>query len=197
MNITKHAKLRYCERISKIADGEIKQYVVQNEDRICEELNKLFEHSNILWSGQLFENTTKHYYLADDIVIVTDTADTSIITVFRVDFGFPADVNRQTLKALMSEKRKVEERAEKVTAKLSKRTEPIQSELENVKWQIKSLREQLDLLKGREDALTSELNTSNYEAQMLQHESERIAKMVCSAVEFKRDLLEWKTNKAI
>lgn len=197
MNITRHAKIRYCERIAQVPEAELKQYLVQNDERICNEIAKLFEHAVLLWKGQLFDNTTKHYYIRDDIVLVTDTNDTSIVTVFRVDFGFPPDVNRQTLKALLAEKRKVEERAEKVAAKLQKRTEPIQNELAGVEEQIASLRAQLELLEQRKAALTSELNTSNYEVQMLRHEAERIAKMICNAVEFKKDLLEWKTTKAV
>lgn len=52
MAITKHAMTRYAERIAgrdELIDINI--YIAQNEDKIIDDINKMCEHSELIYTG--------------------------------------------------------------------------------------------------------------------------------------------------
>ena len=193
--LTRHVKQRYCERILRVPETEIKAYMVEHDDRISSDLLKMLEHSTYLWRGQLFDNVTKDYHLADDIVLCVASESGTLVTLFRVDFGFPPDVNKSTLKSLVAEKNKVDKKRIKAEQTVEQRTLPIRNELMDVEEQLGHLKAQVETLEARKDALERELSTAGYEVQMHAHEAERIAKMICNSVELKEDILSWKNGR--
>ena len=194
--LTRHVKQRYCERILHIAQSEVKPYMVQNDERITADITKMLEYAILFWTGQIFEYATTEYWLNGDVVMLvsTDSAK-SLITLFRVNFGFPEDVNKSTLKGLIAEKNKAEKKRNKAEQTVEQRTTPIRNELMDVEEQLGHLKAQIEALETRKDALERELSTATYEVQMHTHEVDRIAKMVCNSMELKEDILSWKNGR--
>ena len=96
MNISKHAMDRFAMRICGYTDVlSARQYINSNEEKITEDINKLIEHSVLLWTAQINgDKSTKNYRIRDNIILVTDTADSALITLYRIDFGFGDDIDR-------------------------------------------------------------------------------------------------------
>ncbi len=99
VNITKHFGLRYIERIKQIKDkNERKVYYTKNQEKITEDANKMLEMSEFVWMGQLGDNITRKFFINGNIILVADTDETALITLYKTDYGFPEKANRAVAK---------------------------------------------------------------------------------------------------
>lgn len=121
MAITKHAMTRYAERIAgrdELIDINI--YIAQNEEKIVEDINKMYEYSSFIYSGRVGnrDNNPVNVYLSGTWVILTDLNNTKVITLYKVEFNIGEDFNKQfitkTLEKLESDKKNLEEQRGKI-----------------------------------------------------------------------------------
>ena len=82
MVVTKHAMSRYAERIAgrdELIDINI--YIAQNEDKIVEDINKMCEHSELIYTGKVGnrENNPVNVYLSGTWILLTDLTETKVI----------------------------------------------------------------------------------------------------------------------
>lgn len=102
IKISKHALVRYVERVKGIkSNREVKIYIAMNECNLTRNLEKMIQFSNLIYKGQLFNNTTKSYHLVDNIILVMDVRAKELVTIYRVDFGLSSNENRQTLSRIL------------------------------------------------------------------------------------------------
>lgn len=89
LKITAHAIVRYTERIKgvKVAGHEFRNIDKRKIELYKREITKMFEFSKIVHVGQFKEYKKSCYRLADDIMLITNSKDNAIITLYRVDFG--------------------------------------------------------------------------------------------------------------
>lgn len=193
--ISKHAKERFVERILGIPKEEVKSYLAKNESIVEEHILEMYTYSEKIWSGQLFGNITRNYYLRDDIVIVVDTNDQCIVTVFYVDFGLTRDGNRRLVKVLLEEKEQIEKDLEKVNQSIQEEIAICSVELEQVESEISLLKSRLEGLTMKRDAIKMMIEGADAKKNDLNDRIDTIMKMICSSIEFKKDILELTTNK--
>ena len=125
MVITKHAMSRYAERIAgrdELIDINI--YIAQNEDKIVEDINKMCEHSELIYTGKVGnrDNNPVNVYLSGTWILLTDLTETKVITLYKVEFNVGEDFNKQFIQKILdklAEDKKVleEKRAEINTEK--------------------------------------------------------------------------------
>lgn len=189
MNITNHAKLRYVQRVQGIADEKkAKQYLAQNEDEVIEEALSLFEKATYIWTGQINKNQVSHFHLSDDIIFVVDEPKTIIVTIMRCDFGFPDTINKQTIKSLMSEIKKLRERREKRRDKVNVDVAKLEIEIENINAQIDAKKAELETLYSRRNVVDGELTVVTHEIGQIDVEIGSIAIKLLNSVELRSEL---------
>lgn len=90
IDLTKHCKVRYVERVKGITGNfAVQEYVIANNERIIQDVNKIFTYSDFLIEDQIGgDKTTKRFYIKDDILLVLRSDESAIITLIKVDFGF-------------------------------------------------------------------------------------------------------------
>lgn len=103
MNLTDHACFRYAERIVNLERKEAKRYAIRNRDKIVRYVTKMIDHATFIWCGRLGSNQERNFYLRDSIILVTDKHDETVITLYRADYGFSEETNRQFVKELLEE----------------------------------------------------------------------------------------------
>lgn len=102
--VTNHAATRYAERI---ADREslidINTYVAQNKEKIDNDLNTMFEHSQFIYNGKVGgkDNNIVDVYLSGTWVLLIDPARGKLITLYKVDFNVGEDFNKQFVQKIM------------------------------------------------------------------------------------------------
>lgn len=106
VSITKHAKERYAQRIMDKDDRtDIAVYVAQNDEKIVKDINKMVEYGTLLYSGlpsHTGQNPTDVYRNGFWIVLV-DSKQRCVITLFRIDFGFGDEFNNIFIQKALEE----------------------------------------------------------------------------------------------
>lgn len=189
LNLTKHFTQRWVERVVGIKDEkERNEYMSRNQEQIKEHANRTFHHATYLWSGQLGDNVTRHYYIEDDIIILTNTTNDAFITTYRIDFGFPAEANAAVRKSLIQEIRKYTAQKEEVEFRLLEETEAKHNELMKVSEQIKIVKDQLKSLEQHEQHVKQELKTINIKSTALDLEIKKNTNLLLNSKEYREDL---------
>lgn len=196
MNLRKHFKERYVERILGIKDpNEIRQYIGQNEAQIVEHINKLFEFSRLLYKGQIGgDKSTKHFYLNSDIIMVADGTNTCLITLYKCDFGFPEHLNKANIKGLVTEIEKLQELYKEESLNEEDEIERKKVEIENINVDIQSLENQIKYLKSKKDILESEIKIARHESVKISKTIEKYCTMLCNSLEFRREVMNENVN---
>ena len=149
MNITKHCLQRYLERFKGINKQDF-EAIFQNEKELyATELNKMIDNATMIYTGTFNENNQiTNYWIADNIIIVTDTANTKIITLYRIEFGFNRDIDKTILSNLRQQLENADIKYIKAMEEVQERKDKLDSDSIIIKEQIKSLEEQLESMKS-------------------------------------------------
>jgi hypothetical protein len=103
LNASKHFIKRWVTRIGEIDEKDADAYISKNRDKIVEHANKTFDFADFLYKGQIGDNVTRNYYIKDSIVFVTNVTNDALVTVYRVDMGFPSHIQSNVIKGLLEE----------------------------------------------------------------------------------------------
>lgn len=191
INVTKHAYLRYSERIKEVDLKDVNEDIVVNKNIYHIELDKMFENSRIIYSGKFNDKHSEtNFRIADNIILITDKMDTKIITLYRVEFGFGRDIDVVILKSMI-EKLNVAE-VEYLTS-----IEEVNEERERVVSSrdvlIKEIEEMKNSLKIMEESLTTMndyIDKFNYKERIAKTEMETIAKKIVYSNIYRKEMEE-------
>ena len=103
--ISKHASQRYTERLlNKEDNNEIQRFIIENEEKIKTDLNKMIEFGQLIYTGKTSHKDCKNpisVFIKDTWILLADVKDKNIITVFRIDLGCGDDFNNQYISKMM------------------------------------------------------------------------------------------------
>ena len=137
LTISQHAKERYAERIKDINDrSTIAVYVVQNEEKITNDISKMIEYGELLYSGKNITNQSNNkletfisVYLNGLWIIIVDKNKNQVITLYPIDLGIDDELNHIFV--------------DKLKDKIKKATEYYEETKNTVTTQIQDLRAQI------------------------------------------------------
>lgn len=98
--ISKHCKERYAERIlGKDDNNEIQKFIVENEDKIQTDINKMIEFGEKIFSSKQSQRDGKgkvlDVYINGLWVILVDNQDLVCVTLYKIDLGLGDDFNTE------------------------------------------------------------------------------------------------------
>lgn len=100
--ITQHCKERYAERIMNREDrSDIAVFVAQNQEKIETDINKLYEYSQIIYTGQLKDKNYVNVFLNGSWVLLTDKDMQRAITMYKIDFGLGEEFNKEFVNRML------------------------------------------------------------------------------------------------
>lgn len=103
--ISKHAKERYTMRLlNKEDNNEIQRFIVENEEKIKTDLNKMVEFGQLIYTGKTSHKDCKNplsVFIKDHWILLADEKSKNIVTVFRIDLGCGDDFNDQYISKMM------------------------------------------------------------------------------------------------
>jgi hypothetical protein len=188
LNATKHFIKRWAERIAEVDEQEIGSYTTKNREKIIADANQTFQYAKFIYKGQIGDNVTRNYYIKDTIVFVTNVTDDALVTVYRVDMGFPWAIQVSVVDGLMNEINALNE--ERATLEKS-----IEQELQDKEHDAAVLADQIAIAEQQLKALRDELNFNKLEQANLKKatlniglELKKYALMLVNSKEFKKDL---------
>ena len=116
MTISKHAKERYAERImDRDSQTDIAVFIRDHDDKIKQDIEKMVEFGTLLYEGPSVKDTKKTVGVTinGSWVVIWDTKEFVVITLYCIDLGVGDDVNKSFIAhALMQIDTAKQERAE-------------------------------------------------------------------------------------
>lgn len=122
--VSKHAKERYTERImEKATANEINTFLVQNEDKIIGDINKMIQYGELIYIGKQVQKDGRSYnvevFLNGLWVVITDVKSKNVITLYKIDLGVDEEFNLEYVNRMMDKFNTAKENLEFVTAKVN------------------------------------------------------------------------------
>ena len=123
--VSKHAKERYAERIMERAtNNEIQTFVVQNEDKIIGDINKMIQYGELIYTGRQTQKDGRTYnvevYLNGLWVVITDIKSKNVITLYKIDLGVDDEFNLEYVHRMMDKFNAAKENLEAATLEVEK-----------------------------------------------------------------------------
>ena len=179
MNITKHAKERYAERIMDKNDkSSIAVFIAQHEEKIKTDIEKMVQYADLIYEGESLKNPkdTLKIYLNGLWVIILDANTNNVITLYSVDLGVDDELNnlfvskmKARINASTQHYSEVEEELKNKHLEYKDNIRNNEIKIANYKKIIKSLEDNNYALKDlmdSENALLREAKTDIQEAVM-------------------------------
>lgn len=194
MNISKHARLKYVERIKEIANQQEKnQYIAQNTDMIDEHILKMFNQAKFVYRGQLGgSKTTTDYYIFQDskrsIAFVIQKEKELIITMYVINFNFPDEISKIVVNGLLDEIHKLNSNLEKEEIEVLQKRLQLETEVDLVNEEIKILESKLKNKKEERDILEKEKQSLLNNSVVLNQELTKNALQLFGNTDYKEDI---------
>lgn len=171
IEFTNHVLERFVERIANKTGNELKQYLVQNEDRVKEKLLLLYNSSELLWSGKVRDHNFTHFYInKDGWVIVVDKEGKKLITVYKADLGLGSDFNKMYVERIKIAIKEFNDRLALSTTETNIKKEKNQEEIDLLQREISDLKAKIEYNITKINSLKAESELAAKEYKILERE---------------------------
>lgn len=186
INITKHGMERYVERIKEIPKEEVKSYITLNRDMLQSELDKMHTYSDFIYRTKFENHNDCNYYLADDMILVLDNTKTKLITIYRADYGWDKDINKQIIERSLSHLEKAEEDYVKAIEEIDSEKLDLDIRAENLKEKIKNYENLIKDLKVELEGIKAHSKSIKVAETEAKAEKDEIARKIIYSIDYKR-----------
>lgn len=171
IEFTNHVLERFVERIANKTGNELKQYLVQNEDRVKEKLLLLYNSSELLWSGKVRDHNFTHFYInKDGWIIVVDKEGKKLITVYKADLGLGSDFNKMYVERIKIAIKESNDKLALSTTETNIKKEKNQEEIDLLQREISDLKAKIEYNTTKINSLKAESELADKEYKILERE---------------------------
>ena len=144
-NISNHCQTRYAERImGKDNNGDINHFIINNEDKIKKDINKLINYGDCIYTGRQSRKDGKgdvvDVYLKDTWVVLVDEKAKKVITLYRIDLGLDDEFNKTYISKMMEKLNTYKEVLENTKQQVQSESDTYKELIEDAELQIKEYR---------------------------------------------------------
>lgn len=105
MELTRHSKERYAERImGKDYAVDINSYIVANEEKIRTDIENMVTYGTLIFKGKPLDYNEKQpvrVYLSGTWIVILDDRRDRVITLYKIDLGFGEEFNKDYVSKLL------------------------------------------------------------------------------------------------
>lgn len=138
--VSAHAKSRYAERIMGKEDLDITRFVILNETKIIEDVNKLINYGQLIFSGmqnKAGKTSLVEVYLNGFWVILVDSKIKNVITLYKIDLELGDDFNKEYINRMLEKLNTSTETLETIKTSINQETDIYKSLIADTEAQIK------------------------------------------------------------
>jgi hypothetical protein len=175
INITKHARERWVERVNPEAGDMV-------EKQVFEAVNKA-EH---IWQ----DKEGIDFYIDNNFIeYVCDLKKQAVITLFDIDYGFPKDINNKIANDLIQKVRLARENVEATKVNQTKQREKNEIEKTRYLMDISGLQEKIKKLESQIKQIDANNQQMDAELNIVQKEFENLAYQLTYSKNYKMEKL--------
>lgn len=175
VEISKHAKERYVERIMNRSDlKEITVYIQENEGKIHTDINKMLEYGTIVYTG-LMKDTKKDsrqaynkmsVIIQNSWVLIVDINNNIVVTLYKIDLGADEEFNKLYAQKMVDTIATLTKEYEEVKAKVENQNIHYNEIIQESKDTINELRGQIKKLEELVESYESIIHLSKTEVEI-------------------------------
>jgi len=193
MEVTNHAIERYCERVLKVEDADIKAFLTQEKkEEIKLKLSEIFERTKFVYSGKYNDNAISNFYLNEDLLLVTNKTSEAILTLYYVEFGFAKGTNKKIIEDLMEEINGLYYERDDLQPTIDSNVYEIDTQLLLRTIEIQSLNNRIKILEEDKKMLEMQKKTTLASIDSISEKIYVLASKICYSVNYKLDMLRKK-----
>lgn len=190
MIVTVHSMVRYAQRILGIVnEKEAKKYVNENKEELTKIILELKGKSKFLFFGAIGDHEIRNFYLHEDILIVCNEKNESIMSILKLDYGFSEEINKNIIIGLLKDIEKRNNILENIKSNIAVELPKHQSELDIVNNEIKILENQLSIMKKKKEVIEENINTYSKDLEFNNLEKEKLLTKIIYCIAYKMDFL--------
>lgn len=160
LRISKHCAERFAERImGRDEKLSINTYIAQNENKINERINKMYEYGEKIYEGKTKEdNNFVHIFFSNPWVLLTDRKEEIAITLFKIeavnaDTPEDEELNRLFVESRIKKIHILKDEMDRLKSEQEEETKEFRQEIEENKESIKQLEDTILALRKRNEGL--------------------------------------------
>jgi len=188
--ISEHAKKRWLELQQDLKGIDIPRYLVDNQDKVCKDIQETFDRADKVYRGQLgFYHTTADYYLLQDNVFVYDKESDTIVTIFKVNYDLPDDLNKQAIDIFRKALDIALKNEQDIKSDSGVKEKRLEKEIINIDSEIKRENNLISLLEQKKQDYKSQKNQVQLDVKIAHERVKETAN--CSIIKRKRSDYFW------
>lgn len=178
MQYTAHCLERWKERIDP--DGQLS-------------ISEYFDNAVFVWSGQNLDGKKADFYVNGDIIFVANSDN--VLTVYRANYGFDEDMNREICAKLVDKVLELNRKVEEEHCRIEGHCRSLTREMHQVDDEISVYQAKIDELTARKNRLNEQVNELRRGVEALAAERDCQAKRLVFTLPLKGELLGRKNGK--
>lgn len=187
--ISKHAKERYAERImEKDSILEINTFIVQNEDKIINDINKMIHYGQLIYTGKQTQKDGRSYnvevFLNGLWIVIVDEKSKNVITLYKIDLGVDDEFNQEYVNRMIEKFNSAKENIENVIIETEKENETYNNIIEDNKNTINYYKSCIKNLEELNIAYETVINNNTVKIQIANKEAIDILNKLIGKKEF-------------
>lgn len=139
--LSTHCKQRYAERImGRDIKSDVHRYITDNEEKMQIDVNKMITYGELIFTGRQSQKDGKgkvvDVYLKDSWVVLVDSRDNVVITLYKIDLGLDEEFNKVYIEKMMDKLQHDKENLENVRVKVEEDADMYKTLIEEAEIQI-------------------------------------------------------------
>lgn len=173
VDISKHAKERYAQRIKNKDDhSDMAVFIANHEKDITDNINKMVKYGKKIYSGRSIKDpkVITDIFVKDTWVVIVDKNKKLVVTLFKVDLKVDEEFTKEYIEKVLAKLDEAQEKYNKAQEDVLEKIEEYQELMkENTRVineyraTVKSLEKQNELYKGLIQEVNSTLKVSENE----------------------------------
>lgn len=163
MNVTRHAKERWIQRINPEAGEDAEKQILE-----------AFADADYVW----FDEEVLYYINNDRWMFVVDEGKKNIVTVFKIDYGFPSDINKLIVSELIDKVVNLRVEHDQLKQESEEVIKLKQSQIGILEAERGQLINQANILFAKIKALEEEIRIEEQEVKNVEYELEKLLKQL-------------------
>lgn len=163
LKFSEHSKTRYAERImDRNSKSDVAVYVAQNEQKIKEDIYKMIQYGELIYSGKSAHEFNKQpvdIFLNGTWVVIVDVAKLNVVTLYSIDLGVGNDFNQEYIGMLTEKLNKAKETYNDICTGIKTQIETYSSIIKENTNQINEYKQIINNLQKQNQAYTDVIDS--------------------------------------
>lgn len=191
INCTNHVLEQYAKRIKLIEKDLIKSTVIMNKDIYEKDLNKMYDNSKIIYKGTFSKkHNNSNFRMVDNIILITDKKDETLITLYRIDFGFGRNTDKIILEQLLKELKEGEEVYLQKRKEIEEETDSLMCDHTKLIMEIEAKKKEIKSLEESKNILEDYINIYKKDEIEAKETIDEIARKIVYSIDYRNSVKE-------